>query len=49
LAFKEALQADDFEVFRALMQPIVEEYGSLYKRSFLSKALSRIKLLFASK
>jgi coenzyme F420-reducing hydrogenase beta subunit len=49
LAFKEALQADDFEVFRALMQPIVEEYGSLYKRSFLSKALSRIKRLFASK
>jgi len=48
LAFEEALKADDFEVFRVLMQPLVEKYGSLYKTSFLSKALTRIKRLFAS-
>ncbi|MGC9322643.1 MAG: hypothetical protein ACP5FY_10435 [Kosmotogaceae bacterium] len=48
-AFKEALQADDVEVFRALMQPLVEKYSFLYKRSILSKTLSRIKWLFASK
>lgn len=48
LAFKEALRTDDFEVFQEQMQSLVEKYDSLYKRSFASKALSKIKRFFRS-
>jgi len=49
LAFKEALEADDFDVFKQLMQPLLDKYNSLYKKSFASRAFSKIGRLFRSK
>ncbi len=48
LAFKEALEADDFDVFKQLMQPLLDKYNSLYKKSFAFRAFSKIGSLFRS-
>lgn len=49
LAFKEAQEADDFDVFKQLMQPLLDKYNSLYKKSFASRAFSMIGRPFRSK
>ncbi len=43
IAFEKALRADDFEVFRTEMKPLLQEYDRLYRKSFASRALSKAK------
>lgn len=45
LAFKDAKDAGDFELFVAKMQPLVKQYRALYTRSLGEKILSKTKKL----
>ncbi len=43
IAFQEALDKDDFNVFKEKMNPIVNEYEALYNVSFVKRVINRLK------
>jgi len=43
IAFEKALRADDFEVFKTEMKPLLHEYDRLYRKSLASRVLSKAK------
>lgn len=42
-AFEKALKANDFGVFKTEMKPLLLEYDRLYRKSFASRVLSKVK------
>ena len=42
-AFEKALKANDFGVFKTDMKPLLLEYDRLYRKSFASRVLSKVK------